>query len=115
MSEIAKTPDVILIERQEELAKAQAARSLAINHRADELKANVGKWYKPKNPQSHNLKQICRVMAYAGVKQTARGDAHVYEVESWLPNHIWSPIASEFLNDFMETDAPKNPSDILPI
>lgn len=99
MSEETKpvvAPSAAEIARKEAQAKLDA--------RILELKGYAGKYFKRKGDTGP---QTFEVIAYAGIQTTAKGKAHLFQVEGRNPGTRWTPIASEFLNEYEEIPAPK--------
>jgi hypothetical protein len=100
------TADQLLAERKAAESKAIAERNAAIEKRADELKVYEGRYFAPNIPVKGFPNQIVKVLNYIGVRYTMSGEAHVFRVESWNPDRIYQPSATQFLSDFHEVPAP---------
>jgi hypothetical protein len=68
--------------------------------RIDELKSFEGKTFIKKGSDG---KTTFVVLKYEGIGTIRNGvQAHLFRVESRNPGSIWTPVASEFLNDYEE-------------
>jgi len=87
--------------RAEAFAKATEARQ-KLEARIAELKTCEGKTFIKKGSDG---KTTFNVLKYEGIG-TIRGgvQAHLLRVESRNPGSIWTPVASEFLNDYEEIE-----------
>ena len=73
--------------------------------RIAELKTYEGKTFIKKGSDG---KTTFKVLRYEGIAVIRGGvQAHLFRVESRNPGSIWTPVASEFLNDYEEIQVPE--------
>lgn len=79
----------------------------AIRIKAEELKQFEGKFFTPNDINPRFPNQTIKVLNYAGVGVSEGVSFHSFRVESFNPNKIWRPPATQFLADHHEVDAPE--------
>lgn len=88
---------------EEILANKNAEFKKIFDDRVAELKAYGGKTFVRRDGAS---KSTFKILKYEGVGTVCNGQrAHLFRVES-SAQFIWTPVASEFLKDFVEVEVP---------
>jgi hypothetical protein len=82
-----------------ELTQEQKDKAAKIAARVEELKAYAGKTFKRKGDTGPTT---FKVLAYAGVGIKDGREFHTFQVERKNPSALWTPPATQFLEDHEE-------------
>lgn len=103
------TKEELKQQSDERIANAKAAQGL-LNARIAELKTCEGKTYIRKGSDGS---QTIKVIRYEGIGNLANGQkAHLFRVEKKNPGSVWTPPATQFLEEHEEVPTPVTQTDL---